>query len=240
MGIRIGDDGDLVPMRRLIVVVGMNREGKIARAPAIVGGGCSADLAVKVSTALALGGNGVISFGIGGGLDPALRPGHLVIGKAVTTVGDRLAADAAWVERLAAHLPDAIVADIAGGDRMIVTAAEKTRLRQVTGAAVADMESHIVAELAARAGVPFAVLRAVADPASHALPTSARIGLKANGDPDVRAVIFNLARRPGELLALIRTARQAAAAFRALADARHLLGPRLGCPYVAQHLVDVP
>ena len=182
---------------------------------------------------------GVISFGLCGGLDPALAAGDLVIGFEVAASGERFVADGEWVARLVEALPRRRCVRVAAGDTMITSPADKKALRRVTEAAIVDMESHHVARAAAARGLPFAVLRAVSDPADSALPLSAQVGLKANGDADIGAVLRALIIRPGELLALIRTAREASLAFRALGYARHLLGPGLGGPDVGEHLVDV-
>lgn len=226
----------------MIVVVGMAREARIvagAGVGVIVSGGETGALADKLERALRGGAEGAISFGVCGGLDPTLRAGDLFVARGVLTGRRRLSADAAWTARLIACLPGAHVADLVGRDAMIASAADKAALYRDTGAGAVDMESHVVARLAHRFGVPFAALRAVSDPSGSALPRAAQAGLKANGEADAGAVLRVLAARPWELPALIRTAREAAAAFAALRDARHLLGPRLGCPYLGQHLFDV-
>jgi hypothetical protein len=101
------------------------------------------------------------------------------------------------------------------------------------------METHVVRQRAGRAGLPYAVLRAVSDPAGRAVPSAALAGFAPDGRADVGAVLAALARRPWELPALLRTAGDARRAFATLVDARDLLGPRLGCPYLFEHLVDV-
>ena len=56
------------------------------------------------------------------------------------------------------------------GSREVVAAqACKAALRSETGAAAVDMESHIAAAYAAEAGLPFAALRVISDPATRAL-----------------------------------------------------------------------
>ncbi len=212
----------------VLVVVGMGREARIVGGGAIVG-------VAGLAGALERRPAGVISFGLCGGLDPALRVGDLVVGGAVVAGGERFEADWAWTERLLAALPGAVRADVAGGEAMITTPAAKAALRRETGAAAVDMESHAVA----RAGVPFAILRAVSDPADRALPRAAQVGLKADGEADVGAVLRALIARPGELPALLRIAREAERAFRALRDARDLLGPGIGCPYLGELGLDV-
>jgi hypothetical protein len=99
------------------------------------------------------------------------------------------------------------------------------------------MESHIAARAALAHGVPFAAVRCVSDGATRSLPLAAQAGFGA--DPDIGAVLRALARRPWELPALIRTALEAEAGFRALVNARHLLGPGLGRLDLGQLGLDV-
>jgi len=174
---------------------------------------------------------GIVSFGLCGGLDPAFKTGDLLIGTAVNGI----AADAAWTDRLIAALPGAHRGDFASGGAMVATPEAKGALRRETGAVAVDMESHLLTG----AGAPFAILRAVSDTAYRALPRAAQAGFRANGEADIDAVLRALIARPSELPALIRTAREAGAAFRSLRDARHLLGPGLGCPYLVEHSVDM-
>ena len=63
---------------------------------------------------------------------------------------------------------------LAGVEEVVVAQACKAALRSETGAAAVDMESHIAAAYAAEAGLPFAALRVISDPASRALPALAR------------------------------------------------------------------
>ena len=229
-------------MTNLVVVVGMGREGRIVEGEGltvIVGGGRSDTLARRLEHALDQNPAGVISFGLCGGLDPALAAGALLVGSAVIGDAEHLPAHADWAERLMAALPRATRVSFAEGDAMVATTAAKAALHRQTGAAAADMESHIAARLAQRRGLPFAILRAVSDPMHRSLPKAARVGLKADGEPDIPAVLRALLVRPAELPALLRTAREAEVAFRALGDARHLLGPRLACPDVGELGLDV-
>jgi hypothetical protein len=92
----------------------------------------------------------------------------------------------------------------------------KQRLFAQTGAAVVDMESLVVAKLAACSGLPFATVRVVSDAADRALPPAALAGLSSNGRPDLAAVLRSLAAQPRQLLRLIQVADDAAHAFRVL------------------------
>ena len=207
----------------LVIVVGMTAEAAIVATPGIrvvISGGKPESLAGKLTSAKA-----VVSFGLCGGLDPSLKAGDLIIDSS----------DPLWRERLRNALPLARVGRVTGSDVMVAGAADKAALRAQTGADGVDMESHWVMTC----GAPWAIIRAVSDPADHTLPAAALVGLKANGDNDLGAVLKALALRPWELPALIRTGHEAGAALRSLRNARDLLGPGIGLFDLRQHLVDM-
>lgn len=192
-------------------MVGMTREARIVRGGArvLVGGrGLEPALAERPA--------GFLSFGLCGGLDPSLKIGDLVLGEVVTTANGCFFADAAWTRDLADAVPGAVRTNIAAGEAIVASREAKAELRARTGAGAVDMESHLVAEAAARLGVPFAVLRSVSDRADHAIPGAAQAGFGVNGSPDVGGVMAALLARPFDFPSLIRTAVHAATAFKSL------------------------
>lgn len=217
----------------VVAVCGLAREAAIAGGAGVVtvvGGGNALRLARLLDEALAQGAGGVISFGIAGGVLPGLAPGSLVIGETVFSGEERFPTDLRWRDRLAAALPQARVASIAGIERPASDRAAKQAFHGATGVAAVDMESHVAARLAAARGLPFAALRAIADPAEADLPPAALLELRADGRPDVRAILGLLLHRPAQLPALIRLGLEARAAFAALSRARSAIGTRLGLP----------
>ena len=194
-------------------VTGLVAEARIARrlGPAQAGGGTAEGARRAALALLRDGADALVSFGLAGGLDPALRPGTVVVPLHLVAEGTSFAID----QGLAATLGDAhgIVAD---SRYILATAAQKTSLRAATGAHAVDMESAAVASMAHEAGVPFAVLRAVCDPAERDLPPAASRALDAAGAVSLGRVLASLARRPGQLPALLRLAADAAAARAAL------------------------
>lgn len=210
---------------RVLAVVGLRREAELLGRPIDVRIG-SAGLSAAVA-----GAAGLVSFGLCGALHPGLRPGDLIVADAVVSSGERIPTDTAWSEALRAALAGACRGDLAGVDAIAATPAEKAALRAGAGAVAVDMESHHVARVASAARLPFAAVRAVSDGALRALPHAAQAGFRADGEPDVGAVIAALVRRPWELPDLIRTASEAGMAFRALRPAAAVL-MRVGPPAI--------
>jgi adenosylhomocysteine nucleosidase len=213
----------------ILAAVGMTREARIVQGPMVraVAGGGRADLLEQRLKAALEGVEAIISIGLGGALDPALAVGDIVIGSEVLRPRGRWVADRAWVRRLSARLPGARVAPIAGSNDMVLHTLDKAKLRGKGGAALVDMESHVAARMAEARGLPFAVVRVVSDTAGLSLPSAVAAGMKPDGGMDLWGVLGALARDPRQLPALMRTGRDADAAFKALQAARTALGPDL-------------
>lgn len=189
---------------------------------AIAGGGVSERLAADL-VQLAKGADAIISFGMAGALAPELVLGDWVIG---TRVGAH-DCDPRWIAGLSVRLPEARVGPIHADGRLIVDPAEKANLHRASGSLAADMESHVVARVAAEAGLPFAVLRCVSDEAPAALPPAIAVAMKPGGGLALGAVLASIARQPGQLPHLFRTVASFNRAYAALREGAARAGPRL-------------
>lgn len=194
-------------MKRPGIVVGMGAEARVARRlgfPIAALGGAEA--------LLAGGADGLISFGIAGGLAPGLKPGTLVVAtEVIAEDGRRYSA-----MDLTTSVMGAIRAPIAGVTAIAAGAKAKQVLYDRTGAVAVDMESAEVARLCAEANVPLAAIRAIADPAERDLPPAALVGLGPDGRVDLRAVLASVLRSPGQILALLTVALDTQCALAAL------------------------
>jgi hopanoid-associated phosphorylase len=184
------------------------------------------------------GARGIVSFGIAGGLDPALPAGTLVVASAVVAKDARYEADARWSQALLKANPGAVHGIIAGADAPVCEPSEKRALRETTGAGAVDMESHLVAAFAQERGLPFAAFRAIADSADRRLPKAVLNAMRPDGSADIGAVLCSLAREPSQLPDLIRTGFDTGRAKKALLRDRDLLGAGLGFD-AGHHLLDV-
>ncbi len=197
-------------------MVGLHAEARLAQrlgVPVMIGGGTAAGAEAAAHRAVAAGATALVSFGLAGGLDPSLRPGELVVPVAVLCDGVLRTADPALMEWLGGATPHRLLAV----ETIAADADSKRRLWQATGAAACDLESSGVARVASAHGMPFAVLRAICDPAERDLPPAALAALDARGAIGLARVAGSVAARPGQVPALLRLVADAAAARRALA-----------------------
>ncbi len=209
------------------VITGLHAEAKIARRCArlvAATGGRPLEADEQAGKLIERGATALISLGIAGGLAPDLETGMVVVASGVVVRTGNIATDPAWCARLLAALPEARCGVVLGGDRVIGRATQKAELYRRTGALAVDLESGGVARVAAEAGVPFAVVRAIADTASSDLPAAALVGLDRNGRVDLGAVLGSLWREPRQLPRLLETARDTRAALAALLEGMRRLG----------------
>src|ERR1700691_3210445 len=162
------------------------------------------------------GGRAQVSFGIAGGIDPALPSGALLLPRSVRSEnGEVFSADETLRTALAGALLQAGLSfaegEMLGLDQVAMTRAAKAALFAQSGA---------VARAAQRAGLPFLVLRAVADPAARELPPAASVGLDAGGRVAFGPVLRSVARSPKQIPGLIAVARDTRRALAVLEAAR--------------------
>jgi len=230
LGVGDGASAGRIDSRPVLIVTGLVQEARIAAGPgmAVI---CSSSDPQQLRALLTVFDpssiRGVISFGVAGGLDPTLKSGDVVVATEV------LAGDARWLAGLT--LNEDLIASVGLGGRRIVRASlagaeevvaarhVKAALHSETGAAAVDMESHIAADYAAKAGLPFAALRVVSDPAHRALPSSAMAAIKPNGDIDLRKIMRSVVRNPMTLRDLVSTGIDFSRALKSLRGCRGFL-----------------
>jgi len=205
---------------KLLCTTGLLAEARIARAAGlatVVGAGDRDRTAALVQDAVQHA-SCLVSFGIAGGLSPQLHAGDVVISAEVLSNCEQWRAEApfrARVAELAAEI-GGIEGPVLGTSRIMASTDEKRRTWLETGALAVDLESDVVARIADSAGIPFVVVRTIADTAYRALPPAALIPLAGDGTPKLAHVLASVLRRPRQVAALFGLARETRAALAAL------------------------
>lgn len=160
----------------------------------------------------------LMTFGVAGGLDPALKAGTVVLPtQVISSDGARFATCRSWQARLAAAVgtPYKAVGILLSSPLAIETPADKAIAFRDSGAVAVDMESVAVAEIAAAHQLPFVALRVIVDTASDALPPSV-IAASRSGRVKIGRLLAGLLTAPGEIAALIGLSLRYRAAMRSL------------------------
>jgi len=211
---------------RTLVVVGMKDERTIALGrdddlEVIVGAANANLLKEKLQALDARQFRAVFSFGVAGGLDPALKTGDLLFSEEVLShiEAEGKTADVKWPLDVRLLLAASYHANkvqlpfrkgiffgtsIEARDQPVNA---ETSLREMTGADLIDNETHLAAQYASEHGLPFLAIRAVSDRVSESLPPAALLPLdEEDGSPDGIAIAKSLVKNPLQIPALIRTA----------------------------------
>ena len=160
-----------------------------------------------------------MTFGLAGGLDPAVSAGRVFLPEQIVSAQKPdLATSREWRERVAAALQNQrplVTGKLLTSSRAVTTIEDKARAFRETGAIAADMESMAVAQVAAIRGLPFLAVRVIVDTAADVLPNAVVTASRA-GQPRVWSLIGRLVLAPADLIAVIRLARRYGIANRAL------------------------
>lgn len=187
----------------ILVACGVEREAAVLGSYhqiVIPGGGDAVALREKLERA-AGDASGIISFGLGGALDPSLKIGEWAIGTHL--VGKtNMDCNPDWIAALQRRLPKARLGAVFSDGRLISTTVEKASLAAEHHALVVDMESHVAGSVARAHGLPFAILRCVSDEAGHAMPPAIAVAMRPDGGVDGRAMLASIARQPAQIPSL--------------------------------------
>lgn len=189
----------------LLAVSGMGRAAAARSARALVDAG---------ATALA-------SWGMAGGLDPALTPGTIFLpSEVISSDGASITTARHWRERLGSALSSQrplVQGRLLTSAKAVGSLAEKATLFREKGAVAVDMESLAIAEVAQAHELPFIAVRVIVDSAGDALPQAVTAAADSEGHLQIWRLMGALARAPADLAPLIRLARRYRAANRSLA-----------------------
>jgi len=142
----------------------------------------------------------------------------VVVSGEVVSEGHHWAVESHYMQRLSnfAHSIGAIWGPVLATTSIVATRTEKKRAWATTRALAVDLESDIVARTATALGIPFIVLRSIADTARRDLPPAALVPLSLDGNPDLLGVLAAVLRRPLQITGMIGLARETRMALSAL------------------------
>jgi len=230
------DTGDPVwradsPAERVAILAALEIEAAIPRRllgganPIYVSGPGDRRAYATAQRALGDGATALIALGFAGGLAPEARTACIVLPRSVIGTGGEWPTAAEWRQALADVLGrDFALLDGAlySAEQVVTTPADKSALAARSGAVAVDMESAAAARAATEAGVPFIVLRVIADSAGDQLPQNVELLVTDAGRTNYAKLpmfIFSLSRLP----ALFRLARRSGAARRELGRVMQVL-----------------
>ena len=199
--------------------------GRLADGALLAVSGIGQDAAAAAARRLVLAGvSGLASFGMAGGLDPALICGTVLLPEEVaafdgTTSGVPAATSPQWRQRLRGALPEACIVcpgRLLTSKRPVGSTEAKAAAWRDSHAAAVDMESAAIAQVAAQARLPFIALRIIVDTATDELP-AAVIAASSGGQLRIGVLLAGLLRAPRDVAGLIRLSARYRIATRMLA-----------------------
>jgi adenosylhomocysteine nucleosidase len=214
-------DADLSPGRvhevcgHLLYVSGVGHANARSAAGALVEGGAVA----------------LVSWGTAGALAEGLKQGMVVLPRAVHSARGTAMLDTRWRDHLHSRLREVVAVEtgtLLQSEAILISAAAKTNERARCGAIAVDMESAAIADVAAHHRLPCVAVRAILDTAVEAIPPGVLDPADEFGRSSAASIALALARRPLDVIPLIRLGRGLRAALGSLRRVRRHLGPDLG------------
>jgi adenosylhomocysteine nucleosidase len=173
----------------------------------IYAGAGSENAAAASKTLINQGATQLISWGCAAGLAMHLKPGTLIFAdQCICNDKAVFEPDKLWLRHacdvMANQLP--MIGAVAESDQVVITSQDKLALGVEMKAIALDMESAAIAKVANANGLPFLVIRAIADPQTMDLPQAVVQALDAQGQVDVKRLMGYLLLHPSEIPKLIR------------------------------------
>jgi adenosylhomocysteine nucleosidase len=182
-----------------------------------IGGALAAIAARRLIDA---GAESLMSFGLAGGLDPALNAGTVVLpGEVISRDGSRYLTSTGWREQLGGAIAGQrplTTGMLLSSSEPIDAVADKAAAFRETGAVAVDMESVAIARVADMHDLPFIAVRVIVDTAADVLPRAV-VAANIAGQLSLRRLLGGLVKAPLDLVPLIRLAQRYRAATRSLA-----------------------
>ncbi len=173
----------------------------------------------------------LMSWGVAGGLQPGLTSASILLPTTIKADKQQFFVDADWHNALLQQLTGLFKVhqgSIANSDKVLSDISDKQGLYAASQALAVDMESAAIARAADQQGLPFVVLRVVADPAELGLPSALLQSLNRNGQVNIARLLLNLLLRPWQCLIFMRIARSSYQALLILKLLAKQLQPHFG------------
>ncbi len=204
-----------MPTASVAALVGLAFEARIAATSGVLvlcRDAAEDEMSRTLALAVRSGCRGLISFGVAGGLVADLRPGDCIVASSIVDHSGSWSTDPRWSDRLLQLVPDARPGKIVGVNAVVSDPPSKRELHRLTGAVAVDMESHLVARIAAAYELSCATLRVVIDPVHRTVPRAATAAVRPGGCTDLNFLVRELVRHPSQVPGLLRIAGDACVA----------------------------
>ena len=149
----------------------------------------------------------VLTCGFAGGLNPDLKPGEVVFEVANAPLALSLSPPSG--ERVSVRTGEGLFSELSAAgakrvkffcaDRIVITAAEKKKLRAETGADAVEMESEAIHAICRERGIPCATVRVISDTAHEDLPLDFNALAKPDKNLDFGKLAWAIAKSPGKI-----------------------------------------
>lgn len=151
-----------------------------------------------------------ISWGMAAGLSSEVAGGDLLIPDSVVVFDKTYPTNSSFNNQLACQIPESVPfhqGQISYTQDVLVSIESKQELSVNSRCFAADMESGVLAEIAAEKNIPFAVVRAVSDPVHVKIPKAIMAGIGAHGEFSFNNFLKTAIITPGEWWLIIKLAR---------------------------------
>ena len=177
--------------------------------------------------------DGLVSFGVAGGLSPSIESGMLVVPSEIRGRDQVIAVSGSWRQSLLSRFNEMVsfsAGPMAHADRVLTEAVDKQEMFWDTRTSACDMESFGVGEVAAIFDIPFLIVRAVSDPVDLSIPSWVPGLLDHQGCVKKLDFCCQLLAHPMDIVGLWHIARASNKAFKCLKTVSRLAGPGFGFP----------